>query len=113
MKGEVMENEDLLRDDMAVIRLIKNDLMEMLKRIERNIESGTLRSVDRVLLRTRYMAMEMYLDEILTPDWRRLTEAVGSDQPMPRSASYAAWLTQPPLRTPTNPATHEAMGTPL
>jgi hypothetical protein len=105
-------DEDIARDDMQVIQLLKKDLFGLIERIERQIQAGTLQSVERSLLPARYMALEMYLDEILMPDWDRLVKAIGSEELIPRSTSYLASLMRP-LRVPTNPTTHETMGSDL
>lgn len=104
------DNSDISHDDMKAIRSLKGDLGALIRRIDRLVASGILASVDRDLLATRCMGMEMYLDEILSSDWDRLTSQLGIKERMPRSVSKPEPRM---LRVPTNPATYLAMGMPL
>jgi hypothetical protein len=104
---------DLVRDDMDGIRSLKGELKDLIQSIERKIACGLLPSVDRSVLAIRIMAMEMYLDEILTPDWERLATAVGTNEGIPKYTSCCLGDARQLLRVATNPATHEAMGVPL
>jgi hypothetical protein len=104
---------DIANDDLDAMRGLKKDLEAIVRRIESYMDARVLSEVDKGLFATRAVDMELALNDILAPDWKRASIAARSASPLPRSDRFVGLMFRESLRVPSNPATYAAKGSPL